>query len=92
MGFVLGMAACLAMPVSSDSSDTAVVSDRAEIINLNSADVVALQSLKGIGPVRAQSIVEHREKNGPYKSVDDLANVDGISSNLVNSIRTQVTV
>ena len=41
-------------------------------VDLNSADESALRSLKGVGAVRAKAIVEERQRNGPYKSIDDV--------------------
>jgi competence protein ComEA len=47
-------------------------------INLNKATAVELSQLKGIGMKYAERIVEYREKNGPFKNVEDLLNVQGI--------------
>ena len=47
-------------------------------IDLNRADVVALQELPGVGPATAAAIVAHREDSGPFRSVDDLLDVPGI--------------
>ena len=48
------------------------------LINLNTADSTTLQTLSGIGPVTADKIIQDREKNGPYASLEDLTRVSGI--------------
>lgn len=54
-------------------------------INLNTANVpILIQSFKGIGKVRAQAIVHYRETNGPFKSVEDLAQVTGLGKQFVS--------
>ncbi len=52
-------------------------------ININTADAKTLSTLKGIGPKKAQAIVTYRQKNGGFKSVDDLAKVKGINTKLI---------
>lgn len=47
-------------------------------IDLNRADVVALQELPGVGPATAEAIVAYRDDNGPFQSVDDILDVPGI--------------
>ena len=48
-------------------------------VNINTADAATLsRELKGIGAKRAQAIVDYRTKNGPFRSVDELALVKGI--------------
>ncbi|MBC7205305.1 MAG: helix-hairpin-helix domain-containing protein [Methyloversatilis sp.] len=47
-------------------------------LDLNSATEAELDALPGVGPSRAQAIIEHRTKNGPFTSVDELRNVKGI--------------
>jgi comEA protein len=47
-------------------------------VNLNTATVGQLEELPGIGPSLAARIVEHRQKNGAFKSVDDVMAVKGI--------------
>ncbi|MDN5688121.1 MAG: ComEA family DNA-binding protein [Brachybacterium sp.] len=61
-------------------------------IDLNSADATELEALPGVGPAIAQRIVEHREKNGPFASVDALLEVSGIGPATLEEIRGQATV
>lgn len=61
-------------------------------VNLNSASEVELESLKGIGPVKAKSIVDYRAKNGLFHSVDDLDKVPGFGKKTVDKLRADLTV
>lgn len=68
------------------------VSFAADPVDLNTATQQQLESIKGIGPKKAQAIIDYREKNGNFKSIDDLDNVKGFSAKGVGKIRDQVTV
>ena len=61
-------------------------------LNINTASAADLDALPGIGPVLAQRIVEDREANGPYASVDDLERVRGIGPSLLEKLRPLVIV
>ena len=61
-------------------------------VNINTASAAELASLSGIGPSKAEAIVEHREKNGQFKTVDDLKLVRGIGDKMLEQLRPQVTV
>lgn len=61
-------------------------------VNINTADIQELSTLSGIGPAKAQAIVEYREKNGPFKSVSDLAKVKGIGPKTVQKLGTDISV
>jgi comEA protein len=62
------------------------------VVNVNKATVEELIKVRGIGPVMAKRIIEHRDKNGAFKSIDDLAQVQGIGGNKLKRIQDQVTV
>jgi competence protein ComEA len=63
----------------------------AEPVNVNTADATALaKALTGIGPAKAKAIVSYREKNGPFKSVDQLAMVEGITQKLIDKNRADI--
>ena len=61
-------------------------------VNLNTADEAALDTLPGVGPAIAGRIIEWREANGRFASVDDLLSVSGIGPKMLESIRDLVTV
>ena len=61
-------------------------------ININSATAAELDSLSGIGPTKAQAIIDYRNQNGPFRTVDDLLNVPGIGPKTLETIRDQITV
>jgi len=63
----------------------------AEPVNINTADATALaKALDGIGPAKAKAIVSYREKNGPFKSADQLAMVEGITQKLIEKNRADI--
>ena len=62
------------------------------LININSASATELESLSGIGEVLAATIIEYRDQNGPFVTVDDLMDVSGIGPATLEEIRDQVTV
>ena len=62
-------------------------------IDLNTADAPALaRALAGVGPAKAQAIVEYRRRHGPFKSVDELALVKGIGPRTLERNRDRLTV
>ena len=61
-------------------------------LNLNTASVAELTELPGIGDVIAERIVRFRDENGPFRSVDDLVLIQGISDRIIDEIRDLVTV
>jgi competence protein ComEA len=63
----------------------------AEPVNINTADAAALaKALNGVGPAKAKAIVSYREKNGPFKSVDQLTMVEGITQKLIDKNRADI--
>jgi competence protein ComEA len=61
-------------------------------VSLNSADVAALDTLPGVGPVLAQRIVDWRTEHGRFTSVDELGEVSGIGDKLMAQLRPKVTL
>lgn len=78
---------------SSDLSDSQLSSEQnADLININTASSSELQSLTGIGEVKAGAIIEYREQNGGFSSVDELINVKGIGEKTLEKIRDRIIV
>jgi competence protein ComEA len=61
-------------------------------LNLNSASAEALDSLPGIGPTRAASIVQYRARHGPFRSIDDLGRVPGVGPAALARLRDHLAV
>ena len=61
-------------------------------VDLNRADAAALQTIPGIGPSKAQRILEYREASGPFAKIEDIKNVSGIGNKTFESIRDYLTV
>lgn len=63
-----------------------------EKININTADKQLLMTLSKIGESKALSIIEYREKNGLFKTIEDIKNVNGIGDSLFETIKDFITV
>ena len=61
-------------------------------VNINIADIEALQILPGIGPQRAKSIIDYREQNGYYSTIEEIMNVSGIGERTFDSIKDMIDV
>lgn len=61
-------------------------------ININTDNKDKLMTLNGIGSSKADAIIEYRNKNGNFKSIEDIINVSGISSTLYEKIKDNITV
>ena len=61
-------------------------------LNLNTATVAQLQALPGVGAATAKLIVEHRQKNGGFKKVEELMNIKGIGEKSFLKLKPMVTV
>ena len=60
-------------------------------VDVNTADAKTLaRELQGIGMAKAEAIVSYREKNGPFKSADDLAKVKGVGKKLVDQNKSNL--
>ena len=62
------------------------------LVNINTASAAELQTLSGIGPSMAQSIIDERTKNGAFASVDDLMRVSGIGEKKLAKIKDCICV
>lgn len=84
LGFVLGFSGLVS---AADPNPAGVAA-----ININTASAEELTQLKGVGEKLAASIVAYREANGPFKTVEDLANVKGIGPAILKNNAAILTV
>ena len=61
-------------------------------VNLNTATSTDLETLPGIGPSKALAIIEYRETNGAFKSIDDLKNVAGIGDKTYEKLKENIKI
>lgn len=62
------------------------------LVNINTADATMLQTLSGIGEKRAADIINYRETNGLFETIDDLDQVSGIGEKTMEKLRPLITV
>lgn len=67
-------------------------SETSSQINLNTANLSQLDSLDGIGPTYAQRIIDYREANGPFNSIEQIKNVKGIGEKTFEKIKGDITI
>jgi competence protein ComEA len=61
-------------------------------VNINSATIEELKTIKGIGDAKAKSIIEYREKNGGFKNIEDIKNVTGIGEKMFETIKEEIEI
>ncbi|HSC24515.1 MAG TPA: helix-hairpin-helix domain-containing protein [Casimicrobiaceae bacterium] len=80
MRLLLALAIALAAPLASAA------------LNLNTATKDELVALSGIGPAKAQAIIDYRTQHGGFKSVDELKDVKGIGARRFEKLKPELTV
>lgn len=68
------------------------VSRNDALININTADKQTLMLLDGIGPVKAQQIIDFRTENGEFVTVQDIMRIEGIGATVFAGIQNYITV
>jgi len=86
------LAGVFAGPVRAQTTTPPAPAKVAEPVNLNTATAAQLEVLPGIGARTAARIVEYRQKNGPFKKVEDLMNVRGVGEKSFLRLKSMVTV
>lgn len=61
-------------------------------VNINTATQSELEAVKGLGPAKAQAIIQHREANGNFKSLDELDNVKGFGKASIDKMKGELSV
>jgi competence protein ComEA len=86
------MPSATVMAQTKTSSRSAVKPASSATVNLNTASAAELEGLPGIGAKTAALIVEFRQKNGPFKKIEELMNVRGIGEKNFLKLKPQITV
>ncbi|ASW43986.1 helix-hairpin-helix domain-containing protein [Clostridium isatidis] len=63
-----------------------------KLININTASLEELTKINGIGETKAKSIIEYREKNGAFKSIEEIKNVKGIGEKTFEKLKDSITI
>jgi competence protein ComEA len=73
-------------------SGSVTQNDSSDKININKANETQLQEIPGIGPAKASAIIEYRELNGSFKSIDDIKNITGIGDKTFEKLKDSISV
>ena len=78
----------LVLPGATEASSSGSSQD---LININTASVEELDSLPSIGPTIAQRIIDYRDENGPFQTIEDILNVSGVGPSTFDQIKDLIT-
>lgn len=74
------------------TANNSVKNSTNNLININTASLDQLQSLPGIGAVIAQNIIDYRNSQGPFRSIEEIKNVSRIGDKTFEKIKDKITV
>ncbi|MCA0992868.1 helix-hairpin-helix domain-containing protein [Guptibacillus hwajinpoensis] len=81
------------VPLKGETTVTAgSVTAESGLVSINTADLIELQELPGIGPAKAEAIIQYREENGPFSASEDLQNISGIGEKTYEKLKDLITV
>ena len=75
-----------------ENTDSSERESQDTLININTASAGELTSLSGIGQNRADAIIEYRQSNGKFQSIEDIMNIPGIKQGIFNKIKNKISV
>ncbi|RSK27916.1 hypothetical protein EJF36_14070 [Bacillus sp. HMF5848] len=78
------------VPEKGESSD--YIQEKSDKVSLNYADVKRLMTLPGVGQVKAEAIVDYRNVNGPFGTLEELLNVNGIGEKTFEQLKDYITL
>jgi len=80
------------VPAPAHAAEAPAAHQTAETIHLNQATAEQLQALPGVGPALSERIVQYRTEHGPFRTVDQLADVKGVGQAKLAKFKNQLTV
>jgi competence protein ComEA len=90
--FAIVLAGTPAATAQDKPAKSRAVAAPASPVNLNTATIAQLQALPGVGAATAKLIVDHRQKNGGFKKIEELMNIKGIGEKSFLKLKPMVTV
>lgn len=73
-------------------SEPVVNDEKIQLVNINTADAQTLMTLPGIGETRAAAIIEYRQQEGEFETIEDIMNVKGIKTGIFSKINKLICV
>jgi competence protein ComEA len=91
---LLGLSLSFSAVAAEHHKETASQQTTTSALNINTADAPTIVDahIKGIGKKRAEAIVAYRQAHGPFKSIEDLKKIKGLSGKVIESNRERLTV
>ena len=80
------------VPLLGETPVASSAKNETSLISINTADLTELQQLPGIGPAKAEAIIQYREEEGPFGVVEDLQNISGIGEKTFEKLKDLITV
>ena len=82
--------------ITTENGDNVIIEDNnkreSEMVNINTATQTELETLPGIGPSTALKIINYREDNGKFNSIEEIKQVPGIGDSKFNNIKDMIKV
>ncbi|GAI44675.1 unnamed protein product [marine sediment metagenome] len=82
----------ISLPPAQDSGGEAYQGEQPQKIDINRAEAWLLEALPGIGPSKAQSIIDYRQQNGGFSHITEITEVEGIGLAIYEQIKDLITV
>ena len=80
------------MPSSISTPTSTSSPEQSAKINVNTADKQELEKITGVGPIIAQRIIDYRQSNGPFQTIEDIKKVNGIGNKTFEKMKNEIAI